>query len=197
MISFRRGSLLVLRKSSILFLLLVPAIWAQDSDSHSVPECGKAKVHLANPQYLTTTGGIVAVELPDGWIFDANRKGVFYFLKRGEDYKSARTLMYVNVEKLEGSLERAVQKDMQSFGKNCDATEVKDVTGPKLLELGCKSRTQVFSCQRKQNPYVDLATKISIDDLLLNVVLSADSAAEMLRYRKDYDFVLGHLTVVK
>jgi len=188
---------LVLRKTSILFLLLVPAIWAQDARSYSVPECGKAKVHLANPQYLTTAGGIVAVELPDGWVLDANRKGVFYFLKRGDDYKSARTLMYVNVEKLDGPLDGAVQKDKQSFQKNCDATEVKDLAKPTLLEQGCESRTQLFSCQRKQNPYVDLVTKISVDGLLLNVVLSADTADEISSYRKDYDFVLGHLTVVK
>jgi hypothetical protein len=139
----------------------------------------------------------VAVELPDGWIFDANREGVFYFLKRGEDYKSARTLMYVNVEKLEGPLDGAVQKDRQSFQKNCDQAEVKDLAKPALLEQGCESRTQLFSCQRKQSPYLDLVTKISIDGLLLNVVLSADNAKEISSYRKDYDFVLGHMTVVK
>jgi len=32
---------------------------------------------------------------------------------------------------------------------------------------------------------------------LLNIVLSADSASELSCYRKDYDFVLRHLTVVK
>jgi hypothetical protein len=197
MSSFRGGLFVVLRKSLISFVFLTLTAWAQDTDPHHIPECGKAKVHLANPQYLTTAGGIVAVELPDGWVLDANRKGVFYFLKRREDYNSARTLMYVNVEKREGSLERAVQKDRQSFQKNCDATEVRDLAKPGLLEQGCECRTQLFSCQRKQNPYVDLVTKISIDGLLLNVVLSADSASELSSYRKDYDFVLRHLTVVK
>ena len=192
---FRGGLFVVLRVFLIFFL--TPITWAQGTDARSIPECGKAKVHLANPQYLTTAGGIVAVELPDGWILDANRKGVFYFLKRGENYQSARTLMYVNVEKLEGPLEGAVHRDRQSFQKNCDATEVKDLAKPALLEQGCDSRTQLFSCQRKQNPYVDLVTKISIDGLLLNVVLSADSADEISDYRRDYDFVLGHLTVVK
>jgi len=184
-------------RALLILSLFTPITWAQGTSADSIPECGKAKVHLANPQYLTTAGGIVAVELPDGWIFDANRKGVFYFLKRGEDYKSARTLMYVNVEKLEGPLDGAVQRDKQAFQKNCGATEVKDLARPALLERGCESRTQLFSCQRKQNPYVDLVTKISIDGLLLNVVLSADSATEISGYRRDYDFVLAHLTVVK
>src|SRR5580704_15532008 len=110
-------------RALLILSLFTPITWAQGTSADSIPECGKAKVHLANPQYLTTAGGIVAVELPDGWVLDANRKGVFYFLKRREDYNSARTLMYVNVEKLEGSLERAVQKDRQSFQKSCDATE--------------------------------------------------------------------------
>jgi len=197
MSSFRGRLFVVLPVFLILFLLLTPATWSQEAGARQIPECGKAKVDLANPQYLTTAGGIIAVELPDRWVFDANRKGVFYFLKRGEDYKSARTLMYVNVEKLEGPLDGAVQKDKQSFQKNCDATVVKDLAKPALLEQGCESRTQLFACQRKQNPYVDLVTKISIDGLLLNVVLSADSPDEISSYRKDYDFVLGHLTVVK
>jgi hypothetical protein len=197
MSSFQGDCLFVLRRFFILFLMIAPTARAQSTESRPVAECGKAKVQLANPQYLTTAGGIVVVELPDGWVLDGNRKGIFYFLKRGEDYNSARTLMYVNVERLEESLDRAVQKDRRSFQKNCDSADVKDLAKPKLLEQGCESKTQLFFCQRKQNPYVDLVTKISIDGLLLNVVLSADSPSEVSSYRKDYDFVLGHLTVVK
>jgi len=188
---------MVLQKFAIFFLLLGPAILAQNAEPHSPPACGKAKVVLANPQYLTMSAGIAAVELPEGWVLDANRNGVFYFLKRGENYNTARTLMYVNVEKLDDSLERAVQRDRQSFQKNCDTADVKDLAKPTMLEQGCESRAQLFSCQRKQNPYVDLVTKISIDGLLLNVVLSADAADEISSYKKDYDFVLKHLTVVK
>jgi len=139
----------------------------------------------------------VAVELPEGWVLDRNRNGAFYFLKRGESYQSARTLMYVNVEALDKSLENAIRKDTQSFQKNCHPSEIKDLAKPRLLEEGCESKTQMFSCRREQNPYVDLVTKISIDNLLLNVVLSADDAGEISRYRKDYDSVLMHLTVVK
>jgi len=139
----------------------------------------------------------VVVELPDGWVLDGKRNGVFYLLRRGENYNSARTLMYVNVEKLDESLEHAVLKDRQSFQKNCDATEVKDLEKPRLLEQGCESKTQWFFCRRKVNPYVDLVTKISIDNLLLNVVLSADNESQVSTFRKDYDFVLLHLTLVK
>jgi len=181
---------------SLGLLILAGAMWAQSAEPHSVPGCGKAKVHLANPQYLTTTGGIVAVELPDGWVLDQNRNGVFYFLKRGEDYKTARTLMYVNVQRLDGSLDLAVHRDSQSFREGCAAAEIQDLDKPKLLEQGCECKAQMFTCPRKQNPYVDLVTKISIEGLLLNVVLSADNTSEISRYRRDYDFVLAHLTVV-
>jgi len=54
----------------------------------------------------------------------------------------------------------------------------------------------MFLCDRKQKPYVDLATKISIGGLLVNVVLSADATAEIEKYRKDYEFLLKHLTIV-
>jgi hypothetical protein len=130
-------------------------------------------------------------------VLDGKRNGVFYFVKRGESYQNARTLMYVNVEALDKSLENSVQKDMQSFQKDCHPSEIKDLAKPGLLEEGCESKTQMFSCQRKQNPYVDLVTKISIENLLLNVVLSADDEGEISRYRKDYGSVLMHLAVVK
>ena len=54
----------------------------------------------------------------------------------------------------------------------------------------------MFHCERKQGAYVDLATKISIRGLLLNVVLSSDSAEEISRYKKDYEFLLKHLALV-
>ena len=65
------------------------------------------------------------------------------------------------------------------------------------MEQGCQAVTQVFVCNRKQKPYVDLVTKIAIGGRLVNVVLSSDSAAEIERYRKDYDYLLKHLALVK
>jgi hypothetical protein len=187
----------VLWEFLILFFMPMQIAWAQKVATHDVPECGKAKVQLSNPQYLTTSEGIVVVEPPNGWVLDKTKKNPFYFVKQGENYDSARTLMYIHVERLEASFRSAVQNDAQSFGKGCDFVDIQDFPKTGLLEEGCESKAQMFSCHRQKNPYVDLVTKISIGGLLLNVVLSADNKSQILEYRTDYDFLLRHLTMVK
>ena len=181
-----------------LVLLLMPTLtaWAQNATS-PIPECGKAKVHFSNPQYLTTQEGIVVVELPTGWVLDKAKNGPFYFVKNGENYNSARTLMYINVERLEVPFPRAIQNDSESFRTSCQPSTTQDLAKSDLLEQGCESKTQLFSCRRQKNPYVDLATKIVIGGALLNVVLSADNASQISQYRQDYGYVLKHLTMVK
>jgi hypothetical protein len=39
-------------------------------------------------------------------------------------------------------------------------------------------------------------TKIAINGLLLNIVLSSDDEAEIARYRQDYASLLNHLALV-
>jgi hypothetical protein len=158
--------------------------------------CGKAKVHMGNPVYLTTSLGIVAVELPQGWALDATRKNPFYFLKSGERYESARTLMYINIERLDVPFQRAVETDAHTFSEGCQPSRIEDAAQPDILGQGCEKKTQMFLCERKQGAYADLGTKISVGGLLLNVVLSADNAEEISRYRKDHEFLLKHLALV-
>ena len=55
----------------------------------------------------------------------------------------------------------------------------------------------MFTCNGEGNSYVDLVTKIDFNGSLLNIVLSADTTADISHYRKDYDFVLQHLTMIK
>jgi hypothetical protein len=181
----------------ILSFMPIPILWAQKVATHDVPACGKAKVQLSNPQYLTTSEGIVVVEPPNGWVLDKSKTNPFYFIRRGENYDNASTLMYIHVERLEASFESAVQRDAQSFGKGCDSVDIQDLPKVGLLEQGCESKTQMFSCHRRKGPYADLVTKISIGGLLLNVVLSADDESQISKYRTDYDFLLKHLTMVK
>jgi hypothetical protein len=182
--------------TSIVLALAGSVAWAQGPASGATAACGKAKVHLSNPNYLTTTDGIVVVETPQGWGLDRARKGPpFYFFKRGEKYEDARTLMYINVERLETSLQRAVDNDVHSFHTSCGSSPVQHLSKLELLENGCESSTQLFICDRKQKPYVDLVTKISIGGLLLNVVLSSDATSEISRYKKDYEDLLKHLTL--
>lgn len=169
---------------------------AQDSATGTTVACGKAKVTLSKPEYLTSQLGIVVVEPPPGWGLDRARKEPFYLFKRGETYEDARTLIYINVERMEVPFQRAVQMDRDSFQANCRPSRIRDMDKPELLEQGCESKTQLFICDRKQKPYVDLVTKISIGGLLLNVVLSGDTWPEISRYRKDYEFLLKHLTVI-
>ncbi len=180
----------------VVFVFAGPATRAQNSTAANTAACGKAKVTLTNPEYLTTPQGIVVVEASPTWALDKSRKQPFYFFRRGENYENAKTLMYITVERLEVPFRRAVQNDKESFQEHCHSSRVRDVSKPELLEQGCEATTQMFSCDRKQKPYVDLATKISIGGLLVNVVLSADVATEIDKYREDYEFLLKHLTVV-
>lgn len=182
---------------SLLGSLLLPGLWAQALPKPGIPACGKTKHSLANPQYLRTSEGTVVVELPSGWSLDKTHRLPFYFLKANETYANARTLMYINVQELNWPLQEAVSKDRNDFESICHPLVVKEFSKPALLEEGCEAKMQMFSCHKQKASYVDLATKIAIDGLLLNVVLSADNAAEISRYRKDYDYVLKHLTLVR
>jgi hypothetical protein len=158
--------------------------------------CGKAKVKMSNPVYLIAPGVIGAVEPPPGWILDTKRKNPFFFLRPGDQYESARTLMYVNVERLDDSLQSAVQRDEHTFSEHCQPSRIEEPRQAEILEEGCEKVTQMFICERKEKAYVDLDTKISIHGLLLNVVLSSDSVEEISRYKKDYEHLLKHLSLV-
>src|ERR1035437_2961084 len=65
----------------------------------NVSQCGVALVSMQNPSYLITTNqGIIEVELPKEWVLDKSRPDLFYILKKGDTYESARTLMYIHLE---------------------------------------------------------------------------------------------------
>ena len=179
-----------------LCILPSSTLRAQQRNPSGVAQCGKVKIHFSNPSYLTTSAGIVVAEAPVGWILDQTKRNPFYFLRQGENYETARILMYINIEKLDVPLRRAVEKDAQSFRSICNPSEIRDLARIELLEQGCESKTQLFLCRRQDNPYVDLVTKISIGGLLLNVVLSADNTSQISQNRRDYDFLLKHLTLV-
>jgi len=157
------------------------------------PACGKATVRLANAVFLTTPEGIVAVDPAAGWSLDESRNNPFYFFKGGEKYESARTLIYVNVQRLEVSFQQAIRNDEQEFRQSCQPSRIEDQPQPEILEQGCERKTQIFRCNRTRGAYLDLVTKISVGGLLINVVLSADNEAEISRYQKDYNYMLIHL----
>jgi hypothetical protein len=189
----RKGGFLALLA---LFVFSI-AFQAAEGQHPTVPAlCGEAKVTLGNPVYLTTSLGMVTLEPPQGWALDKARENPFYLLKSGEKYESARTLIYINIERLEVPFQRAIQSDARAFSESCQPSRIQDVDQPEILEQGCERKAQMFFCERKQGAYVDLATKISVEGLLLNIVLSADSTAEISRYRKDYDYLLKHLALV-
>ena len=108
--------------------------------------CGAANVHLDHPTYLTTPAGVFAAELPVGWRFDHERNYTYFFLKSGEKYEMARTLMYIHIEKLEGPLQHAVESDNNSFRQSCPGSQIEDLPSPELLEAGCERTTQKFVC---------------------------------------------------
>jgi hypothetical protein len=162
----------------------------------SSTSCGKAKVKMSNPVYLSAPGVIVAVEPPPGWVLDTSRKNPFFFLRPGDKYESARTLIYVNIERLDDSFQSAVHRDEHTFSEQCQPSRIEEPRQPEILEEGCEKKTQMFFCERKEKAYVDLDTKISIHGLLLNVVLSSDSAEEISKYKEDYEHLLKHLGLV-
>jgi hypothetical protein len=186
--------------NSATFLLLVaaiplvPAVHAQASTS-SVG-CGKANVSMANPTYLSAGSVILAVELPSGWLREEKKSNPFFLLRVGDRYESAPTLMYINVQRLDSSFEQAVKNDERDFRQSDPSAQILDEPAPAVLEAGCPVNTQRFVYQHEQKTYIDQVTKIGIDGLLLNVVLSSDSEAEITRYQKDYMFLLQHLALV-
>ncbi len=179
------------------FLMLIsahPVIQAQDTASNA--GCGNAKVSIADPTYLILSSAVIAVELPSGWVREENKSNPFFLLRAGDRYESARTLMYINVQRLDSSFEQTVKNDERDFRQSDPSAQILDEPQLEVLEKGCPTKTQRFVYRLKQKTYVDQVTKIGINGLLLNVVLSSDSEAEIARYQKDYEFVLKHLGLV-
>lgn len=73
--------------------------------------CGTANVNMGSPLYLTTQAGIFAVELPQGWVLEKTKSNPFFLIKAGETYENARTLMYINVQRLDATFSDAVKRD--------------------------------------------------------------------------------------
>jgi hypothetical protein len=182
----------------VIALVMLADYSSAQRANQNVPQCGAALVSIQNPSYLKTTDqGMIVVELPKGWSLDKSRPDLFYILKSGDTYESARTLMYIRVEALQVSLKQAVLNDIASFKSSCERSIIEDLKRPPLLENGCESNTQMFSCKSQKNSFIDLVTKIAFTKSLLNVVLSADKPEDIEKYRRDYDFLLQHLTMIK
>ena len=180
---------------SALCVVALPV--AEGQNAPTTADCGTAKVNMSNPLYLTTRVGMFAVELPQGWVLDKTRSNPFFLIKAGETYENARTLMYINVQRLDATFSDAVKRDKQTFREGCRESRIQDAAKLEVLESGCENKTQTFFCDRKPGAYVDFATKISLSGLLVNVVLSGDTEVEIARYKKDYEFVLKHLALVR
>jgi hypothetical protein len=156
-------------------------------------ECGRTEVHFSNPEYYTSTLGIIAIEPPKGWFHDTTQKDPFYLIRRGENHENAKTVMYVSVEPLTVTFDEAVRNDVKEFRQSCEKLSVDKIRTPDLLEKGCKVATHVFTCAKKKGSHIDLDTKIAIRGILLNVVLSAETQSEIETYRSDYNYLLQHL----
>jgi hypothetical protein len=187
--------------SSVAWALLALCVAALPvAEAQNAPAsagCGTAKVNMGSPLYLTTQAGIFAVELPHGWVLDKTKSNPFFLIKAGETYQNARTLMYINVQRLDATFSDAVKRDEETFRESCRESRIQDATKLEILERGCESKTQTFFCDKKPGAYVDFATKISLSGLLVNVVLSGDTEVETARYKMDYEFVLKHLALVR
>ena len=175
--------------------LLTPIPMAESQGSAVNNTCGKTEEKLDNAIFLIAPPVMLAVTAPPGWGLYENKKNPFFFLMPGDKYETARTVMYVRIQRLDDSLQNAIERDARTFNENCQPSKIEDVAQIEIMEKGCERKTQLFFCGRKQEPLVDMDTKIAIGDILLNVVLSSDSVEEISRYKKDYEFLLKHLAL--
>jgi hypothetical protein len=151
---------------------------------------------MAGPEFLTTAIGVIAIEPPPGWVVEKTKHNPFFLLRIGDRYENARTVIYINVQVLDGTFEQAVANDERDFRRDDPSVQIQSEPQPEILERGCAVKTQRFIYEHKQKTSVDQVTKIAIDGLLLNVVLSSDSETEIARYQKDYEQLLMHLGLV-
>src|ERR1035438_782917 len=150
----RRMKLRDLKRSFLLsltlFMLLMALSASEGQTTATSTPCGKAKVNMGNPVYLTISNVIAAVEPPQGWSLDITRKNPYYFLKSGEKYESVRTLMYINIERLDGPLQSAVERDARSFSEGCQPSRIEDLAQPDILEQGCERKAQMFRSEERR-----------------------------------------------
>jgi hypothetical protein len=180
----------------LLLLMVTSPLVVQGQASTPTTSCGKAKVSIPNAIFLTASSVVIAVELPSGWTRYEKKSNPFFFLRVGDHYETARTLMYVNVQRLDGSLDQAAENDVRDFRRSDPSAKILDEPQPEILEKGCAVKSQRFIYADGQKTYVDQVTKIAVNGLLLNVVLTSDSETEVKRYQDDYDFLLKHVGLV-
>ncbi len=158
--------------------------------------CGATIAHLDNPHYLIISDVILAAQIPPGWTLYEKKKNPFFLLRDGDQYATARTVIYINVQGLEVPFEDAVRKDEINFRKDNPEVRIVNEPQPEILEKGCAVKTQRFFYQKGKAPTVDRVTKIAVGKLLLNVVISSDSDAEIEPFKHDYEYLLKNLAVV-
>jgi hypothetical protein len=190
-IGWNRSILLLL--APLVLSVTIPMAESQSSAAYS--KCGKTEEKLDNAIFLIAPPVILAATAPPGWGLYEKEKNPFFFLRPGDKYETARTVMYVRIERLDPPFQSAVERDARTFNEKCQPSRIEDVAQLEIMEKGCERKTQMFFCGRKQGPLVDMDTKIAIGGLLLNVVLSSDSVEEISRYKKDYEFLLKHLAL--
>ena len=102
--------------------------------------CGKTKVNLRSPEYLAISEYLFALELPKGWGLDSTHKNPYYFILKGESYDSAKTLIYINIERLQDSFNSSISKDSNEFQTSCPSAKIINLktTNPlKRLRVRC------------------------------------------------------------
>lgn len=181
--------------SSTLGSVAIP-LFAQ-SEKTAVRACGAIDVQIINPIYLHSNEVTIAIRLPDGWSLDSKDRYPFYFLLQGDSYESAHTYMYITVEALEETFEQSIEADVATYKQYCSELNIESLPSTSLSEQGCENRTQIFTCSKQHESYVDVITKINFYGSKINVALSADTPGELDRYRDDYAFLLKHLMMIK
>ena len=185
------------------YLILSSTLWSVASplfaqnDKAAVRATGAVEVQAEKPIYLASNEVTIAIKLPDGWSLDSKNKYPFYFWLKGDSYESAHTYMYITVEAMEVTFEQSINADISTYKQYCSELNIENLPTTSLLKQDFENRTQIFSCNKQQESYVDVITIINFNGSLVHVVLSADTSNEIEHYRNDYEFLLKHLIMIK
>lgn len=149
----------------VISLIILADFSSAQRANQNVSQCGAALVSMKNPSYLITTNqGIIAVELPKEWVLDKSRPDLFYILKKGGTYESARTLMYIHVEALNASLKQAVLNDIASYKSSCEKPFIEDLKPASCLKTDVKILLRYLAAKNKTIPMLILLQKLHLPD---------------------------------
>jgi hypothetical protein len=137
--------------SAVLLAALLMTSGSAKAQAPKPGGCGATPVQMDNPHFLTVSRVVLAAKFPSGWELYEKKQNPFFLLHHGDQYATARTVMYIRVQALDGSFEEAVRRDENDFRKDSPEVKIVGELQPEILEKGCLVKTQGFSTSRERH----------------------------------------------